>query len=211
MKEERMAILRLLEKGILSVDEAERLLNALQNTNKKDLSESINGILSKTGDTLEVLAQKIGRKAGAAAKAVGDKAEEVKPEIKKAAKVVKEKVSETAENIKNRKNSEDIFDADFSEEEAVETAEETAAVNEEPKAEAEADEKELKDFIPQASDEDFKVYEDEDTRDYEAEFYRMMGEINGDIFSEVIDPVDDVLFQAQKEWEELKETEGFES
>ena len=40
MKEERLAILRMLEKGNISVDEAERLLNAVNNTNDKDISET---------------------------------------------------------------------------------------------------------------------------------------------------------------------------
>ena len=62
MKEERMAILRMLEKGTISADEAERLLNAMQETgNKKDFSESLNNVLSKTGTVLGGLAQNIGK------------------------------------------------------------------------------------------------------------------------------------------------------
>ena len=123
MKEERLAVLRMLENGVISADEAERLLCALSEMgNKKDLSESLNGILTKTGEELE----NIGKKVGAAAKTVGDKVEEKKPEIKKAAQTVKEKVGETAvtikENIKERKNGEAIDDES---EEKPETACET--------------------------------------------------------------------------------------
>ena len=43
MKEERLAILRMLENGTISVDEAERLLNAVKETgDKMDFSESLN-------------------------------------------------------------------------------------------------------------------------------------------------------------------------
>ena len=60
MKEERMAILRMLEKGTISADEAERLLNAMNETeNKKDISESINNVLAKTGNVLEGLAKNL--------------------------------------------------------------------------------------------------------------------------------------------------------
>lgn len=203
MKEERMAILRMLEKGTISADEAERLLNAMQETgNKKDFSESLNNVLSKTGTVLGGLAQNIGKKAGAAAKVVGEKAEEAKPEIKKAAKVVKEKVSEAAvnikEDIKNRKNGDDIFEADYRENQPdTDTASENSSQTEE--------QKELKDFIPEANETDYSF---DDDRDYEAEFNKMMRETNGgDIFGEVLNPINDVLYEAQKEWEEQKRNE----
>ena len=96
MKEERLAILRMLENGTISVDEAERLLNAVKETgDKMDFSESLNTFFSKTGDVLE----KAGQKVKSAAKTAGEKAEVAKPEIIKAAKVVKEKVGETADSI----------------------------------------------------------------------------------------------------------------
>ena len=203
MKEERMAILRMLEKGTISADEAERLLNAMQETgNKKDFSESLNNVLSKTGTVLGGLAQNIGKKAGAAAKVVGEKAEGAKPEIKKAAKVVKEKVSEAAvnikEDIKNRKNGDDIFEADYRENQPdTDTASENSSQTEE--------QKELKDFIPEANETDYSF---DDDRDYEAEFNKMMRETNGgDIFGEVLNPINDVLYEAQKEWEEQKRNE----
>ena len=84
MKEERLAILRMLEKGNISVDEAERLLNAVNNTNDKDISETINNALGKAGSLLE----KFGKKAGEVAKTVSQKAEEKYPEVKKTAKNV---------------------------------------------------------------------------------------------------------------------------
>ena len=117
MKEERLAILRMLENGTINVDEAERLLNVVKEAgDKKDFSESFNDIMSKTGVVLE----NIGKKAGSMAKTVGEKAEEAKPEIIKAAKAVKEKVGETADSIKEdirkkRAESGDIFEGDFEE------------------------------------------------------------------------------------------------
>lgn len=217
MKEERMAILRMLEKGTISADEAERLLNAMQETgNKKDFSESLNNVLSKTGTVLGGLAQNIGKKAGAAAKVVGEKAEEAKPEIKKAAKVVKEKVSEAAvnikEDIKNRKNGDDIFEADYRENQpdtdtASENSEECAekSMGTAENSSQTEEQKELKDFIPEANETDYSF---DDDRDYEAEFNKMMRETNGgDIFGEVLNPINDVLYEAQKEWEEQKRNE----
>lgn len=242
MKEERLAILRMLENGVISADEAEKLLNAVRDTdNKSDFSENINGLLSKTGDALENIAKKIGKKADAVAKTVGEKAEAAKPEIKKAAKAVKEKVDEKAadikEEIKKRKNADDIFEADFREkkdeadtvktetdekkdkvdntksavdENKIETVEDIKAEEEEekiPEFKGEIkDFKDLKYFVPQAENKDeFKVYDYEEDRDYEAEFNKMMAETNGDIFGEVLNPIEDTLFAAQQEWQKMQE------
>lgn len=254
MKEERMAILRMLENGTISADEAERLLNALQNTeNKKEVSEGISKVLLKTGDVLENLAHTIGKKAGSAAKIVSEKAEEAKPEIKKAAKTVRDKVTEAAEgireDIKNRKSgdvSEEDFEAEYTEKtdepeneaDVNETPENEACTNEtpaeeEPKAEADEPAKEPESDKPEAEnapeeapaeeekteafngfsgfsefapgmDMDAMAHEYEENRDYEAEFNKMMSESNGDIFGEVFNPINDILFQAQQEWEEMK-------
>ena len=192
MKEEVMAILRMLENGKISAEEAERLLNAVNNTvNKRDMSESLNNVLSKTGDALESFAQNLGKKAGTVAKTVGEKAEEAKPEIKKAAKAVKEKAGEAAEtikeNIKKRKND-DIFEEESK-----------------SSSDYEGQKKDLKDFIPQSEEKDCF---DEDNRDYEAEYNQMMKDTNGDIFGEVLNPINDALFEAQKEWEEEKSKEN---
>ena len=55
MKEERMAILNMLEKGIISVDEAERLLTALHSglgTEKDGITKVVGGMLNKAGAAL---------------------------------------------------------------------------------------------------------------------------------------------------------------
>lgn len=243
MKEERLAILRMLENGVISVDEAEKLLNAVRDTeNKWDFSENFNGFLSKTGDTLEEIAKKIGKKADAVAKTVGEKAEAAKPEIKRAAKIVKEKVDETASNIrediKKRKNADDIFESDFREkkdeaetvksetdekndkvdntksavdESIIKTAEDIKADEDKKENISEfkgeiKDFKDLRNFIPQAENSDeLKAYDYEEDRDYEAEFNKMMAETNGDIFGEVLNPIEDTLFAAQQEWQKMQE------
>ena len=217
MKEERMAILRMLEKGTISADEAERLLNAMNETeNKKDISESINNVLAKTGNVLEGLAKNLTKKAGAAAKVVSEKAEEAKPEIKKAAKAVKEKVSEAAvnikEDIKNRKNGEDIFEADYREKNDDETfgntdvnTENQTDTQKQENSVVESNEPETAEFKTEEQTDNF--FEDDD-RDYEAEFNRMMSETNGgDIFGEVFNPINDAIFEAQREWEEQKKND----
>ena len=124
MKEERLAILRMLEKGNISVDEAERLLNAVNNTNDKDISETINNALGKAGSLLE----KFGKKAGEVAKTVSQKAEEKYPEVKKTAKNVVNKMNDAAETIKqniDKAANEDIFEG-----EATEKTEDTEETNE---------------------------------------------------------------------------------
>lgn len=179
MKEERMAILRMLESGTINAEEAERLLNAIKETKeRKDLSDSINNIFSKTGVVLENL----GKKAGNVAKTVGEKAEEAKPEIIKAAKTVKEKVGETAdsikEDIKKRKaENDDVFEAEFKE-----------------KTEAEE------------STVDKAVHEDDFNEELrEAEYNKMMGQMDaGDAGCEV---EEDSFMKAQMEWEEMKNTD----
>ncbi len=118
MKEERMAILRMLENGIISADEAERLLNILNENREKDVSGNIEGAFAKAGSTLESIVGNVGKKAGQVAKTIGEKAEQAKPEIKKAAKTVAEKVTEAAETIKEDINKrkaakEGAYDSDF--------------------------------------------------------------------------------------------------
>ena len=78
MKEERMAILSMVEKGIITVDEAATLLNAL-NGSKGD---GIEKFMSKAGEKLNVFAKTVGEKteklvndAKPLAKATGEKME----------------------------------------------------------------------------------------------------------------------------------------
>lgn len=87
MKEERMAILGMLEKGIINADEAERLLIILQSSNgfdKDGIGKSVEDVFGKAGDALNSVA-----------KAVGEKAEKIQPAMKDMAN----KVSEKAEDI----------------------------------------------------------------------------------------------------------------
>lgn len=87
MKEERMAILGMLEKGIINADEAERLLIILQSSNgfdKDGIGKSVEDVFGKAGEALNSVA-----------KAVGEKAEKIQPAMKDMAN----KVSEKAEDI----------------------------------------------------------------------------------------------------------------
>ena len=191
MKEERLAILRMLENGTISVEEAERLLNAVKETGeRKDLSESLNNIFSKTGVVLESL----GKKAGTVAKTVGEKAEEAKPEIIKAAKTVKDMVGETADSVKEeikKRRAEsaesEVYEAEFKEK----TEEDTST--DETKAESTVDKA--------VHAEDFN----EELR--EAEYNKMMNQMGGEDADGGDDVEEDSFMKAQKEWEEMKNTE----
>ena len=243
MKEERLAILRMLENGTISVEEAERLLNILKDSgNEKDLSESFNDMMSKAGTALDSLFGKIGKKAETVAKTVGEKAEEAKPEIKKAAKVVKKKMEEAAdsikEEVKNRRGADAddfVYEGEAEEkaadaEEVKETAEEPVKEAPETPAEETAECKEAEsaeeeksetaentlDALNEAIKNNFAeesansyannfgdmsdAYEFEENRDYEAEFNKMMQESNGDIFGEVLNPINDIISEAKMEW-----------
>lgn len=100
MKAERMAILSMLEKGIITAHEAERLLIAIKNTNGKDtlnaeeIGAGINNALNKAGDALGVFVKTVGEK-------VEDAAKEMEPMIKKVADTVAEKADNVAEDFKN--------------------------------------------------------------------------------------------------------------
>lgn len=194
MKEERLAILRMLENGTISVDEAERLLNAVKETgDKMDFSESLNTFFSKTGDVLE----KAGQKVKSAAKTAGEKAEVAKPEIIKAAKVVKEKVGETAdsimEDIKRRRAESgdgDVFEGEYKEK------------TDEPENQEGKTEEQTESTVDKAVHaEDFN----EELR--EAEFNKMMGQA-GEEASGVSDTAEeDPMLRAQREWEEMKKSD----
>ena len=114
MKEERMAILSMVEKGIITVDEAATLLNAL-NGSKGDGLEKF---MSQAGEKLNVFAKTVGEKteklvndAKPLAKATGEKMEKVvddmSPSIKKAAGTFTEKANEIKEKIKERRGSQE--------------------------------------------------------------------------------------------------------
>ncbi len=86
MKEERLAILSMLEKGLITVDEAERLLTVLQNgmgLEKDGIGKAVGNALEKAGDVL-----------GGVAKTVGEKAEQLQPKVKEVATKVADKADE---------------------------------------------------------------------------------------------------------------------
>lgn len=114
MKEERLAVLSMIEKGIITVDEAERLLKAM---NETAINDKVDSILSKAGVNISSFA-KIA--AGKAEKMIDD----AKPVVKKAVddttpkmKKFGEKATEfTNKFVSKKKNSEcdeEVCDDDF--------------------------------------------------------------------------------------------------
>ena len=102
MKEERMAILNMLEKGIISVDEAERLLTALHSglgTEKDGITKAVGGMLNKAGAALSAVADKVKENPAVknAADKVADKADDLQPKVSSAAFRMKEKLADKAD------------------------------------------------------------------------------------------------------------------
>ena len=104
MKEERMAILNMLEKGIISVDEAERLLTALHSglgTEKDGITKAVGGMLNKAGAALSAVADKVKENPAGknAADKVADKADDLQPKVSSAAFRMKEKLADKADEL----------------------------------------------------------------------------------------------------------------
>lgn len=104
MKEERMAILNMLEKGIITVDEAERLLTTLNNgmgLEKDGITKTVGGMLNKAGAALSAVADKVKENptVKSAADKVADKAEDLQPKVSAAAFRMREKVAEKADDL----------------------------------------------------------------------------------------------------------------
>ena len=93
MKSEALAVLRLLERGIITADEAERLLEKLGNLDKserlskEEIKADIQAKLRTAGEALGNIAKKAGETAETAAK-------ELEPIIKKVADTVYEKTGD---------------------------------------------------------------------------------------------------------------------
>lgn len=112
MKDERMAVLSMLEKGIITAAEAEKLLIVLQSQSKKedDLTSNLNTAFTKAGEGL-----------GAFAKAAGETMEKVvteaKPVIKKTIDTVTDKVDSAVEDVKaykeKKKKTSDLSEDTF--------------------------------------------------------------------------------------------------
>ena len=99
MKEERMAILNMLEKGIITVDEAERLLNTVNNgmgLEKDGIKKAVGGMLGKAGAALTAVAEKVKENptVKTAADKVAAKTEDLQPAVRGAAFRMAEKASE---------------------------------------------------------------------------------------------------------------------
>ena len=104
MKEERMAILNMLEKGIITADEAERLLNTLHNgmgLEKDGIKKAVGGVLGRAGAALSAAAEKVKENptVKTAADKVADKAEDLQPKVSAAAFRMKEKMADKAEDL----------------------------------------------------------------------------------------------------------------
>ena len=94
MKDERMKILDMVEKGIISPEEAERLFFALSGTEKEGMNAAVSSALNKAGSALNNLA-----------KTLGQKAEDLQPKVKDAAEKMHEKASEVLEDAKETYNT----------------------------------------------------------------------------------------------------------
>lgn len=104
MRKERMKILHMVEEKIISVEEAERLLQALQNKEESGAKEKVEETMEKTGEVLEDFMKTAKEKADTAIKTVGAKTEEavknVEPAFRKAVDVVTDKTAHAAEKMK---------------------------------------------------------------------------------------------------------------
>ena len=99
-----MAILNMLEKGIISVDEAERLLTALHSglgTEKDGITKAVGGMLNKAGAALSAVADKVKENPAVknAADKVADKADDLQPKVSSAAFRMKEKLADKADEL----------------------------------------------------------------------------------------------------------------
>ena len=93
MKKERMSILNMLEKGIITAQEAERLLLALNGTAKTPEREGVNDVVNQA-------LNKAGSAINTFAKAVGQQAEKLEPKVKNVAEKVTEKACVIADDAK---------------------------------------------------------------------------------------------------------------
>lgn len=111
LKEERMAILGMLEKGIINIDEAERLINALYGLGqeKDGIGKTVGSALEKAGAALGSVAKSVGEKAHpvvkSAADKVSDKADEIQPKVRSAAFRMTEKIADKADEIQPKVRS----------------------------------------------------------------------------------------------------------
>jgi ElaB/YqjD/DUF883 family membrane-anchored ribosome-binding protein len=113
MKEERLAILSMVEKGIINVDEAERLLKAVNSFG--DTDKKLSSVFSKASELAKNAAEKTEKFIDDSKPAVKKFADDAKPAVKKASDAVKEKaeaLKKSYEEFKKDKKD-DIDDEDF--------------------------------------------------------------------------------------------------
>ncbi len=104
MKEERLAILSMLEKGIINVDEAERLLAAIHNgaaAVEKETAGRMNSMLEKAGAALNSAAKTVTEHptVKSAADKIADKADDLQPRMRAAAFRMSEKFADKADDL----------------------------------------------------------------------------------------------------------------
>ncbi|MBR3992814.1 MAG: UDP-N-acetylglucosamine 2-epimerase (non-hydrolyzing), partial [Anaerotignum sp.] len=104
MKEERLAILSMLEKGIINVDEAERLLAAIHNgaaAVEKESAGRMSGMLEKAGAALNSAAKTVTEHptVKSATEKLADKADDLQPRLRSAAFRMSEKFADKADDL----------------------------------------------------------------------------------------------------------------
>lgn len=110
MKEERMVILNMLEKGIITVDEAERLLTTLHNgmgLEKEGIGKAVGGALEKAGAALSSVAKSVTEHPAvkSATEKVADKADDLQPKVRSAAFRMTEKIADKADDLQSKMRS----------------------------------------------------------------------------------------------------------
>ena len=132
MKEERLSILHMLEKGIITAQEAERLLLALNGTQKVEQREGVNDVVNNA-------LNKAGGALNAFAKTVGKQAEKLEPKVRDMAEKVTEKASTLADDArtyaeklreKKAKQKQEDLDSCFEEEMSTEPEQSNATSDE---------------------------------------------------------------------------------
>lgn len=111
MKEERMVVLGLLEKGIISAEEAERLLMALQSTSsstREGVGAAVGSALNKAGSALNGMAKTLSEQAGK----LEPKVKEVADKVSEKASVIVDDAKTYAEKLKQKreKNKEEDWE-----------------------------------------------------------------------------------------------------
>jgi len=112
MKQERMAVLSLLEKGIINVEEAERLIKTLGESSTssikmEEIGETLKSTAKKVGYTALDFSEKAVKGAKVAGEYAGKKIKEAEPYVKKAVKTVSEKAEDIKEEVKEKMKKED--------------------------------------------------------------------------------------------------------